>query len=105
MPIVVNEDGTVTVTGEEAQSIVNGLAQQVSTDPVAVAVPNNDIEQIIVLDSPEASQTSPDGVEIIVQGVSDSVIDELYIVNHNSLLNLNNVGNDDHPQYDNDFSW
>jgi len=96
MPVVINEDGSVTVTGSEAQTIVDGLSQSVSTINTTQAISNNDIEQIITTEGPDTTQTTVDGVEIIIQTVSDSVIKTMYQVDHGILDGLDD---DDHPQY------
>lgn len=98
MAIIVDDTtGEVTFTEGDAQIIIDNLALSVNTTPVSSVVPSNDIEQIIVSEGPEVSQVTVEGTEIIIQTVSNSVIDEMYIIDHGILKNL--TTQDDHPQY------
>lgn len=98
MPIQINEDGTVTVTGEEAQTLIDGLRQEISTVPVS-QISSTELEQVVSTEGPNVTQTTVDGIEILVQTVSDSIIKDMYVVDHGGLLGLND---DDHPQYHTD---
>lgn len=98
MPIVVNEDGTVTVTGEEAQTIINGLQQQISSTPVSQSISNDQIQNVVTA-SAEQTQVDVDGVQINIQSIANQVLDDTFIINHASTKNLTS---DDHPQYHND---
>lgn len=97
MAIIVNDtENTILVTGDEAQAIINELSQSVSTVPVTQVAANNVIEQVITTDSQQVTQTTIDGVEIVVQSVADSVVKTMYLVDHGILDGLTD---DDHPQY------
>lgn len=100
MGIIVVDDGNqITVTSEEIQAIVEGLEHTVSTTETTQAIPNNSVEQVVVTDSPEQMFIDESGFEIVVQTVSDTIVKDLYLVNHSSTYGL---ANDDHPQYHND---
>lgn len=96
MAIIVGEDGLVTVTGDEAQAVIESLSQTVEATRVQ-SVDSGPVEQIVVTASAAYEQTTPQGVDIIVQSVANSVLDDMFIISHANLTNL--ASGHPHPQY------